>query len=119
MENTGRISDPQQGRILMQALDASALEQQQALYRNALPVFVEQGLLTQAEADAIIPLIGLPNEDVMHLLTPYDRALNAGIITQKQLVPMRQEITRQIHSPTAKCSGTAAHIYSEIGRAHV
>lgn len=113
MENTGRISDPQQGRILMQALDASALEQQQALYRNALPVFVEQGLLTQAEADAIIPLIGLPNEDVMHLLTPYDRALNAGIITQKQLVPMRQEITRQIHSPTAKCSGTAAHIYSE------
>lgn len=112
MENTGRISDPQQGRILMQELDASALEQQQALYRNALPVFVAQGLLTQAQADAILPLIGLPNEDVMHLLTPYDRAFNAGIITQEQLVPMRQEITRQIHSPTAKCSGTAAHIYS-------
>ena len=113
MENTGRISNPNQGRILMQTLDASALEQQQALYRNALPVFVQQGILTQDAADAILPLIGLPNEDLMHLATPYDRALQAGIITQEQLVPMRQEITRQIHSPTAKCSGTAAHRYSD------
>lgn len=112
MENAGRIPDPHQGRILMQTLDASALEQQQELYRNALSVFVEQGILTQETADAIEPLIGLPVDDITNLMTPYDRAQKAGIITQAQLVPMRQEITRQIHSPTAKCSGTAAHLYS-------
>lgn len=112
MEDTGRIPNHLHGRILMQTLDASALEQQQALYRNALSVFVKQRLLTQAAADAILPLIGLPNTDIMNLLTPYDRALNAGIITQEQLVSMRQEITRQIHNPAAKCSGTAAHLYS-------
>ncbi len=113
MENPGRIPNHQQGRILMQTLDASALEQQQTLYREALPVFVQQGLLTQNAADAIEPLIGLPNENLLHLVTPYDRALQMGIITQEQLVPMRQEITRQIHSPAAKCSGTAAHSYSD------
>lgn len=111
MNDVGRIPNHMEGRLLMQTLDASALEQQQPLYRAALPGFVEAGLISQSAADSILPLIGLPTEDVMALETPYDRALKAGIITPEQLIPMRQEITRMVHSAEARCSGTAAYVF--------
>lgn len=97
----------------MQTLDASALEQQRPLYWAALKDFTASGLLSEEAARAIEALIDLPNEDIMHLQTPYDRALRQGIITEEQLIPMRQEITRRVHSAEARCSGTAAWIYDE------
>lgn len=112
MKYVGRTPDEMQGRMLMQSLDASALEEQQHLYLEALPGFVRDGLISSACAEAIRPLIGLPTEDIMHLESPYDKARKAGIITEEQLVPMRQRITKMVHSSEAKCSGTAAYRYN-------
>lgn len=111
MKNVGRIPDDQQGRMLMEALDASALEQQLPLYREALSMFVASGLISEATATAVEKLTFPSSGEHPPLETPYDRARRVGLITEAQLIPMRQEITRRIHSAEAKCSGTATLIY--------
>lgn len=111
MKYIGRRPDDEAGRILMQTLEASTLERRQPWYAEALPGFVAEGVISNEQADAILPYIGQPVEDIMHLETPYDKALKAEVITRQQADKMNRFIFEKAHSGTALCSGTASYIY--------
>lgn len=113
MKNVGRRPDDEAGRILMQTLEAATLQKRQPWYRDALEHFVAAQTITPEQAQAIEPLIGQPIPDIMHLETPYDKALQAGILTQQQAREMNGYIFELAHSSTALCSGTAAHHYTQ------
>lgn len=111
MKKVGRRPDDEAGRILMQTLEASTLKRRQNWYAEALPGFVADGVITNQQAEGIRPYIGLPIDDIMHLETPYDKALRDGVITRQQAETMNGFIFERAHSSTALCSGTATYVY--------
>lgn len=113
MRGIGRKEDQEAGRRLMQALEADTLKKRQSWYADALSVFLEQGVISREQAEAIRPLIGQPVEDVMRLETPYDKAEKAGILNRDQAGKMNSYIFEKAHSGTALCSGTAAYAFAE------
>lgn len=113
MKVIGRFPDHEAGRRMMQSLDAATLQKRQPWYREELDGFVSGGVITEEQAEQIVPLIGQPIADIMHLETPYDKAERAGIITRQQARTMNDVIFARAHSGTALCSGTASHLYAQ------
>lgn len=112
MDHIGLIREKHAGMKFIERLDADSFQKRKLQRKQALDDFAARGIISPEQAEKSKAFIEEDRSSEPHArVTPFQRAGQAGILTEQQVNDLDEVITQITRGEKGLCTGSAAYLF--------